>query len=124
MVGLYGTAGTKGRAPAHLVLMDARLWRESHGEISVFGARAPNTEIVYIKAKRHFSVEEVSVVTNGYGKKNGSVCGSPTRTQKTLKPLFFGTSPPSALGPQPGPRAGKKKSKIFRFFFIEKKILS
>ncbi len=48
--GAAGAAGTKGSAggaaPAHLVLVDARLWQESHGEIE---ARArPNTEIVYI----------------------------------------------------------------------------
>ncbi len=48
--GSVGAAGTKGsaggEAPAHLVLVDARLWLESHGEIE---ARArPNTEIVYI----------------------------------------------------------------------------
>jgi hypothetical protein len=48
--GAAGAAGTKGSAggaaPAHLVLVDARLWRESHEEIE---ARArPNTEIVYI----------------------------------------------------------------------------
>jgi hypothetical protein len=48
--GTTGTTGTRGSAggaaPAHLVLVDARLWQESHEEIE---ARArPNTEVVYI----------------------------------------------------------------------------
>ena len=42
--GSTGSAG--GAAPAHLVLVDARLWQESHEEIE---ARArPNTEVKYI----------------------------------------------------------------------------
>ena len=44
--GTTGSAGARAAGPAHLVLVDARLWQESHAEIE---ARArPNAEVVYI----------------------------------------------------------------------------